>query len=97
MEKHHSRSSAKRVIPGNDDSFDLSSLMLGKGIAGSSDRPTANPDSMPGKPSREDISRCITIWASLYLDQEKKTDPDDLRFPSRPWMGRNPNGVKRFE
>lgn len=97
MEKHHSRSSAKRVIPGNDDPFDLSSLMLGKGIPGSSDRPAPKPDPMPDKPSREDISRCITIWASLYLDRDSKTDPGDLRLPSRPWMGRNPNGVKRFE
>ncbi|HEY0845939.1 MAG TPA: hypothetical protein VGE12_11270 [Noviherbaspirillum sp.] len=52
------------------------------------------------KPSREDISRCINIWASVYLGRNAQTTPPDagdLRLPARPWMGRNPNSLKRFE
>ena len=97
MEKHHSRSSAKRVPLVNDDSFNLSSLVIGSGVAppgiGNADKPKAKAE----KPSREDISRCINIWASVYLGEERQSDPGDLQLPSRPWMGRSPNSLKPFE
>jgi hypothetical protein len=57
----------------------------------------AEPPAKPDKVSREDISRCINIWAHLYRQCDSKSDPHDLYLPSRPWMGRDPNSIKRFE
>ncbi len=102
MEKHHSRSSAKRVLPVDVESFDLSSLGIGSGVAppGATVSGLAAPDKKIGgtdKLSREDISRCINIWASVYLDRDTPTAAEDLIMPSRPWLGRNPGSLKRFE
>lgn len=96
MEKHHSRSSAKRVPPVVDDSFRLPPLVVGSDKA----PPTAaiaDKKESANKPSREDVSRCINIWASVYLGRNTQTDVGDLRLPSRPWLGRSPNSMKRFE
>lgn len=101
MEKHHSRSSAKRVLPVDVDSFDLPSLGIGSGappgIPTSGLEPSGKHPPDGDKLSREDISRCINIWASVYLKRDTPTDPGDLRLPARPWLGRNPNSLKRFE
>lgn len=97
MEKHHSRTSAKRVPPVVDDSFSLPPLGVGSDnappVAATSDK----KESTVNKPSREDVSRCINIWASVYLGRNTPADAGDLRLPSRPWLGRSPNSMKRFE
>jgi hypothetical protein len=52
------------------------------------------------KPTREDVSRCIGIWAREYRLQdepEETTDTRDLLLPSRPWIGRSTSSLKRFE
>lgn len=95
MEKHHSRSSAKRVLPVDVESFDLSSLGIGSGVAPPG--ATVSGFAAPDKLSREDISRCINIWASVYLERDTPTDAGELLMPLRPWLGRNPNSLKRFE
>lgn len=92
MEKHPSRSLAKRVSQANDESFNLSSLVIGRHAKGPD-----KPERVPDKPSREDVSRCINIWASMYLLGNEQSDAADLSLPSRPWMGRSPNSIKRFE
>lgn len=49
------------------------------------------------KLTREDISRAISIWAHMYRQCDEKSGPRDLFLPSRPWMGRDPSSVKRFD
>lgn len=98
MEKHQSRSLAKRMPLVNEDSFTRSPPVVGR-------RPETpdNAERARNKPSREDISRCINIWASMYLTGDEKAEQiassknGDLRLPARPWMGRNPGSLKRFE
>lgn len=92
MEKHPSRSLAKRVPPANEESFNISSLVIGRRAKGPD-----KPEHVPDKPSREDVSRCINIWASMYLLGNEQADAADLSLPSRPWMGRSPSSLKRFE
>lgn len=96
MEKSQTRSLVKRVPPINEDTYSIPPVVIGR----SADVP-ARPDRIPDKPSRKDISRCINIWASLYLapdaSSEAKTQGHDLCLPSRPWIGRSPGSVKRFE
>ena len=92
MEKSHSRSSTKSLRHAvGGDSFPIEDLVLPRRAnAQAKDKPA------PDKLSREDISRCINIWASLYLKTDDQADKRDLCLPSRPWLGRTP-GVKRFE
>lgn len=85
MEKHYSRSSAKNTPPVNDDSYDISSLKIGR---------RSDP---PQKPSREDISLCINIWARLYRLDGGTTDASKLHLPSRPWMQRSADTPKRYD
>jgi hypothetical protein len=84
MEKRQSRSLTKPIPPVSDARY-TSPIKLGK----------TSPKQE--KLSREDISRCISIWAHVYRQTEDKSDPRDLFLPSRPWMGRDPNSIKRFE
>lgn len=96
MEKSQTRSLAKRVPLINDEPYNISPMIIGR----SADVP-GRPDRIPDKPSRKDISRCINIWASLYLASDNasvdKLSARDLCLPSRPWIGRNPGSLKRFE
>lgn len=98
MEKHQSRSLAKRMPLVNEDSFTFSQPVVGR----QAETPD-NTERAKNKPSREDVSRCINIWASMYLTGNEKAEqiaaPEngDLRLPARPWMGRNPGSLKRFD
>ena len=89
MEKSHSRPLTKRVPPVSKEPFNINVVVRPRG--------TSKRDQQPDKPSREDISRCINIWASMYLDSDESIDKRDLCLPSRPWLGRNPSSLKRFE
>ena len=93
MEKSHSRSTTKTLSHAvGGESFPVEDLVLPRQV-----NPQAKRKSAPDKLSREDISRCINIWASLYLTaDDQAADKRDLCLPSRPWMGRTP-GFKRFE
>jgi hypothetical protein len=51
----------------------------------------------PKKLSRKELSHCITIWAKFYRQQDDRSDAAKLGLPSRPWIGRSPNSLKRFE
>lgn len=86
MEKHESRSSAKKRAPIDDDAtYEMSALPTGRGV------------DAPRKLSREDVSKCISIWARLYHLRDDEADRRELCMPFRPWMGRDPNSLKRFE
>jgi hypothetical protein len=39
-------------------------------------------------PSREEVSRCINIWANVYGLRDEAQAGSGLRLPSRPWIGR---------
>ena len=84
MEKRQSRSLTKPIPPVSDAPYS-SPIKLGKTPA------------KQQKLSREEISRCISIWAHLYRQCDEKSDPRDLYLPSRPWMGRDPTSLKRFD
>lgn len=87
MEKHLSSSFAKQPPT-------LASSVTRKPLA-ATQRATKTAER---KLSREDISRCINIWARMYHQQDDKLPAHhDLCLPSRPWMGRSPNSIKRFE
>jgi len=94
MEKSHSRSSTKPLPPsvGSDSYHRVDDLLLPRHASA-----PAKPAPAPDKLSREDISRCINIWASMYLKPDDKSDARELCLPSRPWLGRNPSSLKRFE
>jgi hypothetical protein len=85
MEKHSSRSLAKKTRPVNDDSYDISSLKIGRRTE------------VPEKPSREDVSLCINIWARLYRLDSGTSDRSKLHLPSRPWTGRSRSNLKRYD
>jgi hypothetical protein len=94
MEKHHSRSEAKRMPPVNNDAFSIPPPTVQRHLPKVLDK----SEIAQAKPSRKDVSRCITIWASMYLTDNKqaRSDNDDLRLPAEPWLGRRPDGIKRF-
>jgi hypothetical protein len=76
MEKHHSQSSAKKRVSINNASYDTPSAMrIGKG------------SEAPRKISRQDVSKCISIWAKLYRLDDEEADKSEPDMPSRPWMG----------
>jgi len=89
MEKSHSRPLNKRVPPVSKDSFNLNVVVRQRGTSAKREPPEE-------KLSREDISRCINIWASMYLRPDDAAESGELCLPSRPWVGRNPS-TKRFE
>lgn len=41
------------------------------------------------KLSREEVSRCITIWAKFYRYEDDGTDASELCLPQRPWLERS--------
>jgi|GEM_PF-1726491 len=96
MEKSQSRSLAKRVPLINDETYSIPPVIIGRSAEAPGRR-----EQLPDKPSRKDISRCINIWASLYLDADISSDDKsaghELCLPSRPWIGRNSGNLKRFE
>lgn len=61
------------------------------------DKPRGDVDKL----SREDISRCIGIWAQMYrLSDDETKMPEgmqDLCTSSRTSIGRNPASLKRFD
>ncbi|HYC42375.1 MAG TPA: hypothetical protein VEB70_05255 [Noviherbaspirillum sp.] len=90
MEKSHSRPLTKRVPPVSKNSFNLNVVVRQRGASAKREPPQ-------DKLSREDISRCINIWASMYLRPDETAEPgEELCLPSHPWGGRNPS-IKRFE
>ncbi|HZW23569.1 hypothetical protein [Noviherbaspirillum sp.] len=89
MEKSHSRPLSKRVPPVSKDQFNLNVVVR--------PRSAAKREQREDKLTREDISRAINIWASMYLASDESIEARDLCLPSRPWLGRNPSSVKRFE
>lgn len=55
------------------------------------------------KPSRDAISRCISIWATVYRLRDadaaatSATGTHELSMPSRSWAGRRVPKMDRFE
>jgi hypothetical protein len=49
------------------------------------------------KPSRDEIARCISIWAAVYRMRDAGFDSAELYMPSRLWTGRLPPNIERFE
>ncbi|OWW19695.1 hypothetical protein AYR66_09470 [Noviherbaspirillum denitrificans] len=80
----------KRMPPPGKKSFNLNVVVKPRGASAKREQPQ-------DKLSREDISRCINIWASMYLTPDEAIDSRDLCLPSHPWAGRDPSGMKRFE
>ncbi|WP_220810302.1 hypothetical protein [Noviherbaspirillum aridicola] len=75
---------------------------LNKAIPPVGGAPYNSPIKLSKKPkeprlTREDISRAISIWAHLYRQCDEKSDPRDPFIPNRPWIGRDPTSIKRFE
>jgi hypothetical protein len=91
MEKSHSRPLSKRAPPVSDEPFNINIVVRQRSTS------SAKREKRADKPSREDISRCINIWASMYLPSDETVSAHDLVAPSRPWLGRNPSSLKRFE
>lgn len=50
-----------------------------------------------GKISREEVSRCINIWASVYGFSDREEPLDQSLMPTRVWIGRNPDRLKRWD
>ena len=90
MEKSHSRPLTKRVPPAGKEAFNFNIVVRPRSA-------NTKREQQPDKLSREDISRCINIWASMYLASDESIEARDLCLPSRPWLGRNPSSMKRFE
>jgi hypothetical protein len=94
MEKSHSRPLTKRAAPVGDEPFNINVVVRQRRTSSTS---SDKREKLPDKPSREDISRCINIWASMYLADDEIVGKRELSLPSRPWLGRNPSSLKRFE
>ena len=90
MEKSHSRPLTKGASSVGKDPFNLNVVVRSRPAS-------VKREPAQDKLSREDISRCINIWASMYLASDESLESRDLGMPSRPWLGRNPSGLKRFE
>lgn len=88
MEKSPSPSAPGKAPTGNTFARDITPQLIGteprKRVAAA-------------KPSREEVSRCIGIWAKLYHLRDEDADAQELCMPSRTWMGRSSSGLKRFE
>jgi hypothetical protein len=85
MEKQHSRPLTKKLPPVNDDSYDISSLKIGRRT------------DTGKKPSREDVSLCINIWARLYRLDGGTSKTGKLHLPSPPWRGNQHSPAKRHD
>lgn len=86
MEKSQSRPTGRKMPPGKESSYSIPRL------------PIQGRQAKPDKPSREEVSRAINIWATVYrLKDDAASDPKDLCLPSRPWMGRSSNSLKPFD
>lgn len=86
MEKHRSELSAKRRR-GLGDSFHLPQFAAAD----------AHPSARLEKPSRDDITRCINIWATVYRLRDSDCDETDLQVTPRNWTGRTCPGARHFE
>jgi len=95
MEKSHSRPLSKRVPPVSKDQFSLNVVVRPRSAA--KREQSEQSEQSEDKLTRADISRAINIWASMYLASDESLEARDLCLPSRPWLGRNPTSVKRFE
>lgn len=51
----------------------------------------------PNEITREDVSRCINIWAKMYKLSDDESQASDLCMPPRTWIGRSPDKLKRFD
>lgn len=90
MEKSPSRSTSGKALPVNAVSRDIPSPLIGK-------TQTPHPGEANRKPSREEISRCIGIWAKAYHLSDEETDGQELCIPSRTWTGRKSDNFQRFD
>jgi len=74
MEKYQSQISAKSSRKAtNDDPFRMMPMTMGKQAKTSV------------KPDRQDVSRCIHIWAKFYRMDESSFEPRELCVPPGPW------------
>jgi hypothetical protein len=87
MQKSITRSFPEKKLPGNDLPPQLNNLF-------ESVRPSGGS---PKEITREDVSRCINIWAKMYRLNDEDSQPSDLCMPSRTWIGRSPDKLKRFD
>lgn len=73
-----------------------SEVIMEKHLARSTAKQTVLIARKRGTPalSREEVSRCINIWASVYGLREAERKPVELALPVRPWLGRK---LTRFE
>ena len=90
MEKSHSRPLTKRVPPVSKEPFNINVVVRPRSAS-------AKREPREDKLSREDISRCINIWASMYLTPDESHEGRDLCLPSRPLLGRDPASLKRID
>ncbi|MEC4723745.1 hypothetical protein RY831_31985 [Noviherbaspirillum sp. CPCC 100848] len=86
MQKSISRSFPEKNLPGNDLPPQLHNLFE-----------SVRPDSGPNEITREDVSRCINIWAKMYRLSDEESQASDLCMPPRSWIGRSPDKLKRFD
>lgn len=85
MQKFVSRSSPLKAIPVGDISSSTPALF------------DTDKSNRPEKLTREDVSRCINIWAKMYRLNDDDTSAAELCMPARTWLGRSPDRLKRFE
>ena len=81
MHKHQSSSPAKPIPPVNDDAYPLNSFFIGRRAES------------PSKPSRKEVSKCISIWAEIYRLRDDGSEARELCRRSQPWLTRD--GSKR--
>ncbi|WP_151636458.1 hypothetical protein [Noviherbaspirillum aerium] len=86
MQKSISRSFPQKNVSGTELPPQINSFFESPEAKGNSNEIT-----------REDVSRCINIWAKMYRLSDEDTQPSDLCMPPRTWMGRSPDKLKRFD
>lgn len=82
MEKQQSRPSATR-LPQLNDIYRIPAYH------------SAKNDGARDKPSRDEISRCINIWAAVY--RLRDADLAELCMSRTIWGGRDPSYTERFD
>lgn len=85
MQKSISRSLPEKNLSGNDLPPHLNNLFESIPSSGG-----------PNEITRADVSRCINIWAKMYRLSDD-SQASDLCMPSRTWIGRSPDKLKRFD
>jgi hypothetical protein len=86
MQKSISHSSPEKTLPVNEIPAHLNQLF--ESVASRA---------QPNEITREDVSRCINIWAKMYRLSDEDSQPSDLCMPPRTWIGRSADKLKRFD